>query len=143
MKLSAKTEYACIAVLELAASYGSGEPIRIRTIAEQHGVPQRFLVQILLQLKAAGIVGSTRGQTGGYQLLKAPEEISLADVIDVIEGAQEAELTSNASQDSAAARVILEAWRRSMARQREVLRHVTFADLASQLRRHVETMYYI
>ncbi len=61
MKLSAKTEYACLAVLELAARYGTGEPVRIRTIADEHGIPSRFLVQILLQLKGAGFVASTRG----------------------------------------------------------------------------------
>ena len=58
MKVSAKTEYACIAMLELAVSYGSGEPVRIRKIAEQHGIPSRFLVQILLQLNVAGLVTS-------------------------------------------------------------------------------------
>ena len=52
MKISAKTEYACIAMLELSSRYGSGEPVRIRKIAERHNVPPRFLVQILLQLKA-------------------------------------------------------------------------------------------
>ncbi len=54
MKLSAKSEYACVATLELAAAFGSNEPVRIRKIAEQHGIPARFLVQILLQLKGAG-----------------------------------------------------------------------------------------
>ncbi len=61
MRISAKTEYACVAVLELAAQYGTGQPVRIRKIAERHDVPPRFLVQILLQLKGAGLVASTRG----------------------------------------------------------------------------------
>jgi len=65
MNISATTEYACVAVLELAANYGSGEPVRNRKIAERHDVPSRFLVQILLQLKAAGLVASTRGAAGG------------------------------------------------------------------------------
>src|SRR6187401_3716277 len=81
MIVSAKTEYACIAVLELAARHGSGEPVRIREIADAHGIPSRFLVQILLQLKGAGLVQSTRGATGGYALAKPPEAISLADVM--------------------------------------------------------------
>src|SRR5215475_6331543 len=80
VKVSAKTEYACIAMLELSASYGAHEPVRIRKIAEEHGIPSRFLVQILLQLKGAGLVTSTRGAAGGYQLAKAPEEITLAEV---------------------------------------------------------------
>ncbi len=86
MKLSAKTEYACLAVLELARSYDTGEPVRIRTIAEEHDIPSRFLVQILLQLKGAGLVNSTRGAAGGYQLLKPPEEITLAEVMSVVDG---------------------------------------------------------
>src|SRR5215467_8368810 len=93
MKVSAKTEYACLAMLELAAHYGSNEPVRIRTIADEHGIPSRFLVQILLQLKGAGFVASTRGAAGGYQLVKPPEEITLGEVMAVIEG-QETEVTS-------------------------------------------------
>ncbi len=68
MKVSAKTEYASIAVLELSQSYHTGEPVRIRDIADRHGIPSRFLVQILLQLKGVGIVQSSRGAGGGYQL---------------------------------------------------------------------------
>jgi Rrf2 family protein len=79
MKLSAKTEYACIAILELARRFETGEPVRIREIADEHGIPARFLVQILLQLKGAGYVASTRGALGGYQLLKPPAKIPLAD----------------------------------------------------------------
>src|SRR5947209_1425533 len=86
MKLSAKTEYACIAVLELARRFEAGEPVRIREIADEHGIPGRFLVQILLQLKGAGYVASTRGALGGYQLLKPPEKITLGEIMGVIEG---------------------------------------------------------
>ncbi|MGL6195218.1 MAG: RrF2 family transcriptional regulator, partial [Thermoguttaceae bacterium] len=86
MKISAKTEYACIAVMELAKNYGSNEPVRIRNIAEQHQVPPRFLVQILLQLKSAGIVSSTRGAAGGYHLIPKPEDVTLGQVMNIIEG---------------------------------------------------------
>ena len=88
MKISAKTEYACIAVMELAAHYTpneDGEPVRIKAIAERHSVPPRFLVQILLQLKGAGIVSSTRGASGGYNLKRNPEQITLAEVMSIIE----------------------------------------------------------
>src|SRR6266436_4571983 len=99
MKVSAKTEYACLAMLELAARYGTGEPVRIRTIADEHGIPSRFLVQILLQLKGAGFVASTRGASGGYQLVKPPDEISLGEVMAVIEG-QDTEISSAGSAKS-------------------------------------------
>src|SRR5882757_8025707 len=86
MKLSAKTEYACLAMLQMAREYGNPEPLQIRRIADEQGIPSRFLVQILLQLKGAALVASTRGAAGGYRLSRPPGEISIAEVIDVIEG---------------------------------------------------------
>ena len=100
MNISAKTEYACLAVVELAAHYGSGEPVRVNWIAEQHGIPARFLVQILLQLKSGGIVASTRGAAGGYQLVRDPSQITLAEVMDVVEG-QRSDVTSRTSESTA------------------------------------------
>ena len=90
MRLSAKTEYAALAVVELARRIDCPTPVRIREICAAQGVPPRFLVQILLQLKAAGIVTSTRGAAGGYRLARRPEEISLADIRGAIEGAADA-----------------------------------------------------
>lgn len=86
MKLSAKTEYGCLAMLHLAEQHPLGEPVQIRRVAAEHGIPSRFLVQILLELKRAGLVHSTRGAAGGYQLARGPEEISLGEVIAVLEG---------------------------------------------------------
>lgn len=142
MKISAKTEYACIAMLELARRYGSGEPVRIRSIADEHGVPARFLVQILLQLKGAGFVASTRGASGGYQLVKPPETISLGEVMNVIEGADEP-ITSSASPDSVYAKVLQTAWQEVADAQRRALQSLTFADLVERARQTNENMYYI
>lgn len=86
MKLSAKTEYGCLAMLHLAQQHGHGEPVQIRKVAAEHDIPWRFLVQILLELKRAGLVISTRGAAGGYRLANAPAEISLCDVITALEG---------------------------------------------------------
>src|SRR5919108_2967689 len=85
MRISAKAEYACVAMLELAASHRAPQPLRIKAIADAQGIPQRFLVQILLQLKTAGLVASVRGASGGYQLARAPERITVADVITAID----------------------------------------------------------
>jgi Rrf2 family protein len=142
MKVSAKTEYACLAVLELAAHYDSREPVRIRAIADEHGIPSRFLVQILLQLKGAGFVASTRGASGGYQLVKPPEEISLGEVMAVIEG-QESEVTSNTSPESPTARVLIDAWREVAQVEHDALYSITFADLVSRIERQTENMFYI
>jgi Rrf2 family protein len=142
MKVSAKTEYACLAMLELAARYGTREPVRIRTIAEEHGIPSRFLVQILLQLKGAGFVASTRGASGGYQLVKPPEEISLGEVMAVIEG-QESEVTGTAADHSQTARVLVDAWREVSQVEHDALYGITFGDLVARMKRASESMFYI
>src|SRR4051812_41009839 len=86
MKLSLRGEYALRALLVLGLEYGAGV-VRIQVISEQQKIPKRFLEQILNDLKSAGMVQSKRGVSGGYQLARAPEEISLASIIRHIEGA--------------------------------------------------------
>ena len=142
MNLSAKTEYACIAVLELAARSGAPEPVRIRDIADAHGIPSRFLVQILLQLKGAGLVSSTRGAAGGYQLSKEPSEITLGEVMAVIEG-QNGRIASNTSVNTTTTQVLLASFREAAQAQQDVLSAVTLADLVEQVRGRTEDMYYI
>ncbi len=142
MKVSAKTEYACLAMLELAAHFGSGEPVRIRKIADEHGIPSRFLVQILLQLKGAGYVSSTRGASGGYQLIKPPGSVTLGEVMAVIEG-QDAEVSSVANVKSPTARVLMDAWRQIAEVERAALRSITFGDMVKRVKRQSENMYYI
>jgi Rrf2 family protein len=140
VNLSAKTEYACIAVLELAINYG-GDPVRIRSIAETHGVPSRFLVQILLQLKGAGIVASTRGAAGGYRLVRDPSELTLAEVMAVIDGRNDP--VSNASAETPGTRTLLEVWRRAADARQELLSRTSFAELVERVRGRTDNMYYI
>ena len=145
MRLSAKTEYAAIAVLELARQWTADEPVRIRSICEAHGVPARFLVQILLQLKGAGIVTSTRGAAGGYQLAKPPSDITLEDVLRVIEGPEElmTAVTAELAGRSRTVNVMLDAWRQVARAETDALRGITFAELVERSRAANEPMYYI
>jgi len=144
MKISAKTEYACIAMLELASQYGSSEPVRIRWIAERHQVPPRFLVQILLQLKGAGLVSSVRGAAGGYHLIKPPEEVSLGQVMEVIEGTpDENGQPTSASPHSPAVRALQQAWQEVTAVQRRMLAEISLAELLERAKTQDEEMYYI
>jgi len=144
MKISAKTEYACIAMLELAAHYGTGEPVRVRRIAERHDVPPRFLVQILLQLKGAGLVASVRGAAGGYQLIQPPENVSLGQVMEVIEGtSKENGQTSSASPDSPAVKVLMQAWREVNTAERKMLSDISLAELLERAKAQGEQMYHI
>ena len=95
MRISAKAEYACLALLALAQRTDR-PPLRIREISRSHGIPERYLVQILLQLKGAGLVASTRGAAGGYRLARPPSEISLAEVLVAIDGPDTAASRENA-----------------------------------------------
>jgi Rrf2 family protein len=144
MRVSAKTEYACIAMLELASQYQTGEPVRIRRIAERHGVPPRFLVQILLQLKGAGLVASVRGAAGGYQLLSPPEEISLGRVMEIIDGQfEEKNQSAGDSSDSPIVKVLLHAWKEVAVQQHKMLNRITLADLLERAKEQDEQMYHI
>jgi Rrf2 family protein len=142
LKISAKVEYASIAMLELASRFGTDQPVRIRDIADRHGIPSRFLVQILLQLKGAGYVASTRGAAGGYRLVKEPAKVTLGQVMSVIDGRDE-EVVGNTGADSAVVDVLLEAWNNVARLQREQLDSITLADLLDQVNGRSEDMYYI
>lgn len=143
MKVSAKTEYACAAMLELAISHASEEPIRIRQIADLHQIPQRFLVQILLQLKGAGFVVSTRGASGGYRLSRPPEKINLAEVVATIEGPLDNIAPAVDPRASTAGEVLYQVWRSAAAAQLKLLEDISLADLARQAKGANQDMYYI
>jgi Rrf2 family protein len=142
VNISAKVEYACVAILELALRWEQEEPVRVREIADHHGIPSRFLVQILLQLKGAGLVQSTRGATGGYLLARAPQQISLGEVMGVIEG-RSSLLHSNLPRETAASRVLLNVWNDLAAREYKQLSGITFQDLLERVSAVHEEMYYI
>ena len=84
--LSKKAKYAINALVCLARN-PEGIPVRIRDIAESENIPQKFLEAILLDLRNAGILGSRKGKGGGYFLLKNPEEVNLATVVRIFDGA--------------------------------------------------------
>lgn len=84
--LSKKTQYSLLALLALTREYNNG-PVLISKISNSNNIPQKFLESILLELKKNGFVNSKKGKGGGYYLLKSPENISLADVIRLFEGA--------------------------------------------------------
>ncbi len=86
MKLTTRSEYALLALVYLARSR-SDEFVSIDTIARSQGIPPKFLEQLMLALKRAHFLRSTKGQHGGYALAKKPEQISLAEVIRLFDGA--------------------------------------------------------
>lgn len=86
MKLTTRSEYALLALIHLARHEGD-EYVPVAVIAEAQGIPHRFLEQLLLVLKRGRLVKSHKGQRGGYKLERAPEKISLAEVIRLLDGA--------------------------------------------------------
>jgi len=86
MKLSKKSEYACLALIDLSENY-SNDYIKIVDIANNWSIPKKFLEQILLILKTSGYVKSKKGSDGGYKLIKNPEQITLAEIIRLMDGA--------------------------------------------------------
>jgi Rrf2 family protein len=130
MRVSAKAQYACIAMLELANNYQEPQLLQVKTIAERHGISPRFLVQILLQLKVSGLVRSLRGASGGYQLARSPEEITLADVINAIDDVQPAMPSAlKALRPSAAVEALSGVLSDVDAKERQILNEVTLAAL--------------
>jgi len=86
MKLSTRSEYACLALIDLAQHREEGF-VPTPLIAERQEVPRQYLEQILLILKRAGYVRSRRGTGGGYRLARDPASISMAEVIRLLDGA--------------------------------------------------------
>jgi Rrf2 family protein len=86
--ISQKTKYALKALMTLADSQGEagGGSLTIEEIARRSGAPKRFLEHILLDLRNAGYIGSRRGRSGGYVLIRAPREISLGDLLRRVDG---------------------------------------------------------
>lgn len=83
--ISQKAKYALRALVALC-KVPAGESLMISEISRERAIPKKFLEQILLELKRAGIVTSQRGRTGGYALLRAPEEITFGEVLRLIDG---------------------------------------------------------
>lgn len=110
-------------------SYGSPEPVRIKRIADSHEIPHGFLVQILQQLKGAGYVTSTRGSSGGYQLTRSPDQISLAEVVNAIDGPRHVDYDLSSSSVTPALRALRSVWQQATDQVHQTLMNVTFADL--------------
>lgn len=132
MLFSAKAEYACVAMLELAARYADPKPVRLADVADKHGIPSRFLVQILLDLKRAGLVASTRGAAGGYALGRSPDEITLFDVIHVMDPPEQPVRADDKLQPTGFVQSVRATWDKMVEAQEAILKQTTLADLASE-----------
>ena len=132
MRISAKADYAVRAALELAAAPDE-QPVKGEHLAEAQDIPLQFLEHILLELKHARLVRARRGARGGYWLARAPDTITLADVIRAVEGPL-ANIQDSAPESThypGAAERLRDVWVAVRANLRAVLETVTLADLIS------------
>jgi Rrf2 family protein len=149
MRVSLKTTYAIHAALDLALSSGE-EPIRAKAIARRQGIPARFLEQVLNGMKKAGLVQSLRGAQGGYTLNKPPADISLAAIVEALDGPLSGTSgggsRSPRSRNGAKPDTLSEIWDRVRQAELDVLNSVSLKDLAArhrQLQAERGLMYHI
>lgn len=142
MRISARGEYAIKAVLDLALQ-PPRELIPIQDIATRQAIPQRYLEQVLLALKRAGLLTSKRGSSGGYHLTRPPEDVTVGAVLRAVEGKQapfEALGRSGAGYDLA------DLWKEIGEAVSRVIDGLTFGELAARARERraaIRSMYYI
>ncbi len=131
VRISAKADYAVRAAAELAAAPDQ-TPVRAEQIARAQDIPLKFLLHIMNELKLARIVQSQRGAQGGYRLARAPDEITVADVIRAVEGplANVHESRPEELDYAGPAEQLREVWVAVRANLRAVLESVTLANLA-------------
>ncbi len=85
MKLSHKLEYACRVLAQLGRSYGQVGMVQVESLAAAEAIPVNYLVQILNELRGAGLIVSKRGKQGGYALARAPERIALIEIVEAVD----------------------------------------------------------
>lgn len=139
MKLSVKSDYATRAVLGLARHFPNKTPLRAEDLAASQGVPAKYLVQILIELKANGIAKSVRGKEGGYLLARPPVEISLGDVLRAMHGEV---FDASALSQTKSAPELRTAWRRLKAAVDAAADSINFQQLLDESAAK-EKMYYI
>jgi len=142
MKISAKCEYACRAVLELSLQFRGNVPIQLQTIADNQNIPEKYLVQILLQLKGAGFVASIRGKEGGYYLTKPPNKITLGEIIREIDGPL---LSINSADNSTeSARILKGIWQNLESSISRIVDNTNFEEISNEVERlKAAGIYYI
>ena len=145
MKFGVGVDYSLKALLMLADRYPSAQPLRVEEIAAVQGVPENYLRRLLIELKRGGLVLSQKGPSGGYMLARPPARITMADVVEIIEGdytpveCLEDGATSFCSRDSGCP--MRDIWREVRDSVVGILRNATLQSLAE--RRKSVSMYQI
>jgi Rrf2 family protein len=139
VKLSVKSDYAARAVLGLARHYPERAALRMEDVADEQGVPPKYLPQILIELKARGILRSVRGKEGGHLLARPPAEITLGDVLRAVQGPL---FDTPALSDSRCPPELRRAWQKLQRSLEEAAEGITFQQMLEE-GVEKEKMYYI
>ena len=132
MRITAKTDYAVRAMVELAGMPGEA-PVKAESIAANQDIPLHFLLKILADLRIARLVTSWRGQAGGYRLARPAGDITVADVIRAVEGPL-ADVHGQPPEDveyGGSAVAVRDVWLAVRSSLRTVLEHVTLEQVAA------------
>lgn len=142
MQIPARAHYALLAMIELAKRQQVGKPVALREIGDDQQIPMPFLVQILQQLRTAGLVNSSRGSSGGYFLQRPASQVSVLDVVEAVAPnllAPDLQLAAQTSE----AQAVVELWKQLSARQRDHLRDLSLIDLIERVGTAPAAMFYI
>ncbi len=145
MELSCKSEYAILALIELATHYQSGEPLQIRQIAASQKIPDRYLEQLLATLRRGGIIKSQRGSKGGYILSREPWKVNIFEVLVCLEGLDVQPCEEDSTPKTPDSAVVEEIWQEARQAANTVLQKYTLQDLCEKRdqKRQLDFMYYI
>ncbi len=148
MELSLKSEYAILALVELATHFELDQPLQIRQIASQQNIPDRYLEQLLATLRRHGLVKSQRGSKGGYILAREPWRINILEIIQCMEGKDPMSSDDRHRGDSTqttTTSVVHNVWKLAQSSAANVLRSCTLKDLCEQEKQYklATAMYYI
>ena len=144
MELGCKSEYALLALIELATCYQSGEPLQIRQIATLQNIPDRYLEQLLGTLRRGGLIKSIRGAKGGYVLAREPQKITLLEALNCMEGLDSVSVKHSAIK-TVESDVVQDIWQEARQAASSVWQKYSLQDLCERrtVRQQIELMYYI
>jgi Rrf2 family protein len=143
MKIGSKGHYGLLALAELAGNYRIRRAVQVKEIASNQNIPSEYLGQIMVILKRAHLVHGSRGPTGGYILARAPETISVKEILQVLEGLGVGldSKTRAGGGLSSVTQKLIETWARGVRAMEQVLEETTLADLCKPAAESY--MYYI
>jgi Rrf2 family transcriptional regulator, cysteine metabolism repressor len=130
MRVSSRADYGVRALFELAMHYGEG-PVQSREIAARQNVPEAYLHQVLSALNRGGLVRSTRGPSGGHELARSPEDITLLTAMDVLDGLDP---KSHPHRSSDPNDPVHQTWHELQQRSIDFLRSISLQDLVDRAR---------